>query len=91
MNCDSDWILVKGVLVFCYYSLRVEDGGKGKKNYGITKDFLIFFYMIIDDFVVAWYSMGCAIQEVNLIQSNGSVLKPSCKPTLLSTQFHKPI
>ena len=21
----------------------------------------------------------------------GSVLKPSCKPTLLSTQFHKPI
>ena len=22
---------------------------------------------------------------------NGSVLKPSCKPTLLSTQFHKPI
>ena len=58
------------MLVFCYYSLRVEDGGKGKKNYGTTKDFLIFFYMIIDDFVVAWYSMGCAIQEVNLIQSN---------------------
>ena len=23
--------------------------------------------------------------------NNGSVLKPSCKPTLLSTQFHKPI
>ena len=23
--------------------------------------------------------------------SFGSVLKPSCKPTLLSTQFHKPI
>ena len=22
---------------------------------------------------------------------SGSVLKPSCKPTLLSTQFHKPI
>ena len=22
---------------------------------------------------------------------NGSVLKPSCKPILLSTQFHKPI
>ena len=45
-------------------------GAKVKKNYGITKDFLIFFYMIIDDFVVAWYSMGCTIQEVNLIQSN---------------------
>ncbi len=55
------------MLVFCYYSLRVVDGGKGKKNYGTTKDFLIFFYMIIDDFFVAWYSMGCAIQEVNLI------------------------
>ena len=25
------------------------------------------------------------------ISNNGSVLKPSCKPTLLSTQFHKPI
>ena len=24
-------------------------------------------------------------------QNSGSVLKPSCKPTLLSTQFHKPI
>ena len=58
------------MLVFCYYSLRVVDGGKGKKNYGTTKDFLIFFYMIIDDFVVAWYSMDCAIQEVELKQSN---------------------
>ena len=25
------------------------------------------------------------------ISNNGSVLKPSCKPTLLSTQFHKSI
>ena len=26
-----------------------------------------------------------------IIKLYGSVLKPSCKPTLLSTQFHKPI
>ena len=25
------------------------------------------------------------------MQTYGSVLKPSCKPILLSTQFHKPI
>ena len=25
------------------------------------------------------------------LPNNGSVLKPSCKPILLSTQFHKPI
>ena len=25
------------------------------------------------------------------VDTTGSVLKPSCKPILLSTQFHKPI
>lgn len=43
MNCDSDWILVKGVLVFCYYSLRVEDGGKGKKKLWYYKGFSHIF------------------------------------------------
>ena len=39
----------------------------------------------IDSF---WYrKCGLNIRKGN----NGSVLKPSCKPILLSTQFHKPI
>ena len=32
------------------------------------------------------------VPVANLVNgTNGSVLKPSCKPILLSTQFHKPI
>ena len=31
-------------------------------------------------------------RQIHIYNRNcGSVLKPSCKPTLLSTQFHKPI
>ena len=30
-------------------------------------------------------------QKIKKGKSMGSVLKPSCKPILLSTQFHKPI
>ena len=29
--------------------------------------------------------------DASLPKTKGSVLKPSCKPILLSTQFHKPI
>lgn len=43
MNCDSDWILVKGMLVFCYYSLRVEDGAKIKKTMELQRIFSYFF------------------------------------------------
>lgn len=32
-----------------------------------------------------------AVSNFSEEQKNGSVLKPSCKPILLSTQFHKPI
>ena len=34
--------------------------------------------------------IGVSIQDEKS-HKKGSVLKPSCKPTLLSTQFHKPI
>ena len=44
MDFDSDWILVKGVLVFCYYSLRVEDGGKGKKKTMVLQRIFSYFF-----------------------------------------------
>ena len=31
------------------------------------------------------------VPQYGSVQIEGSVLKPSCKPILLSTQFHKPI
>ena len=39
-----------------------------------------------DEFMEGGFHTGS-----NIHGSLGSVLKPSCKPTLLSTQFHKPI
>ena len=59
-----------------------------EQTYKSEKEYKRYFYAAVGDL----YAMCCYTNgKIREFRIYGSVLKPSCKPTLLSTQFHKPI
>ena len=50
----------------------------------------LFFYLLrMQTYLIGDDPAACV--NCHIMTPYGSVLKPSCKPILLSTQFHKPI